>query len=220
MSLLTVLLGHKCKVRLIPRCESVTRRCRGYGYGAYCSQHSDCNPELFCKSSMCIPVLPLRAECDSDISCGPGSFCYFTSPRDPYGRCNPYIGLRNGLPASFSFDKVNCNTSAHTGDVEEPHLRCSSYYADSEGICRESFLSPSKGKECQTNQDCMNSQQQPHTCKCALDGSKKKYCDIGPDDSEWVQAREMFKKYLASVVYCHSARKLQECGHSEDYNAW
>lgn len=106
------------------------------------------------------------------------------------------------------------------GDVEEPHLRCASYYADSDGVCQESFLSPNKGKECQTNQDCMSSQQKPHTCKCAIDGSQKRYCDIGPDDAEWVYAREMFKQYQAGVVYCHSAKKMQECGHTADYNAW
>jgi len=106
------------------------------------------------------------------------------------------------------------------GDVEDPHLRCSSYNVDEDGKCKEGYLSLKKGSECSVDADCISSKQEPAVCSCTMDGTQNKFCSVGPDDDEWIRTRQLFNKYLAETVYCHPARRLEDCGHVKTYKEW
>lgn len=92
------------------------------------------------------------------------------------------MGLKVGEQASFHFN--NNKWSRYN-----PFLLCESFYADSNGICRDTFLSVSKGTQCNSDEDCYTSQNENYFCKCTMNDIGDKVCDAGPSDEEWEQAK-------------------------------
>lgn len=105
---------------------------------------------------------------------------------------------------------------------EEARLLCETGYADAaSGLCSDGPLSIKKGQECTQDSDCQNvgATQQP-SCKCGFNGQGKKYCDILPGDTPFLEARTAFKAYYDATKTCHLASRWGECGQAKLYHTW
>ena len=196
------IFGSDCKFG--PRhCDRERKLCKGQGVGNTCRSSSDCQNGLFCGLGLCQKTRSVGDRCDTDADCGHTAFCYFSNLRNLHGVCTRYMGLKVGQKAAW---KLSNGIWTHN----DPHIFCETFYADVNGVCAEGFKSPNKGMLCEGNSDCENSIGEEFYCRCTYKGDEK-YCDAGPEDDEWLEAREKFVKYLRGTQNCHAARGLDDC---------
>lgn len=82
--------------------------CLGYDLGGSCRSSADCNPDLFCDAGICSLILQPGDQCSDEYACGHLGFCYYPDPRQPYGICKKYMGLKIGETAIFSLGGTYC----------------------------------------------------------------------------------------------------------------
>lgn len=171
-------------------CDPKIRICRGFSLGHRCKVHADCNPTYYCGSGICLNILPTGSRCQYDVSCGHSSFCYFENPRLNFGLCTPYLSLSNGKKPAHSFDNGKNWSNKNARNY------CASYFVNSTGFCAPIFYSLNPKSICKSNNECLTSTNRNNSCICGMESKDERYCDIGPADKEWQDAKIAVTTYL------------------------
>ena len=51
-------------------------------------------------------------------------------------------------------------------------------------------------------------------------GVNNRVCDIGTEDSEWLEVREKFSAYMAISKFCHTSQRLGPCQREKEWKEW
>lgn len=184
-----------------------------------CARHEDCNPGLYCDSTLgtCQLIKALDNQCQDSADCGRTAACVYLNSADASGKCTEYYTVTDGtsIYAKTEEDTFVCESgyghlSSASGDYE--YLIGSTFVAGTYE-CGKSVLSEKAGSSCETSSDCYSNEGNIFAkCGCSH-GSENLICGILPGNAEWMDYFKSVKKYYKATKDCHGARNFEGvCG--------
>ncbi|CAI2372383.1 unnamed protein product [Moneuplotes crassus] len=197
-------------------------RCLGFLENERCARHEDCNPGLFCDTTLntCQKIKDLDNQCQQSQDCGRTATCIFLNSADANGKCTEYYTVPQGtsIYAKTEEDTFVCedgygSLTTVTGEYE---YKIGTDFVAGSYECGKAILSEKAGEECKTSFDCYSSDGSVFAkCDCSS-GSNSKICGILPGNEEWKDYFSSVKKYYKATKNCHGAQTFEGvCGESE-----
>jgi hypothetical protein len=177
--------------------------CRGKHWLQECAKNEECNVGLFCRKSVCWPLLKEGETCRHDDDCQNHLGCFKSSSQST-GECMEYFSLSTGSRV-FDCQKYTskfCKT-----------LSCMSPGGDGKGLCIDA---PQSSKHlldtCKYNSDCYGETDKYEfygRCRCGLNSNGQKYCvPFLGDESGKALVKIVKEWYQSKTIHnCHSTRR-------------
>lgn len=180
-------------------------KCIGAAFGAFCTQHENCNPGLRCSESVCTKQIDVTGfGCINDYDCINSASCN-TTGSTVAGTCIEYFSVPIGLPVSDCSGGVSymCKSS-----------ECSkTFQFGTIGICKTSTTSiHNTPYVCSSDYNCMGTDgvyQYTSDCVCGFNSNGTSYCTLFNGDLQgqvyyttWQQA------LVQSISVCNTARRF------------
>lgn len=194
------------------QCKSgicTTSICQGNSANAACSQHSDCNPGLYCgASSTCVAQVAVGGECYIDYQCVNSAGC--DKPAYSAGKCVAYYSVPVKSQVQYCVAESSeaysrlCSTGVCT--LTTPNQ-------NGVGTCSDLATSVNYMATCNSDTDCVAKVGTTNStitgdCQCGFGASGNAYCNAFSGDAPSVTVLNLYKAHLSNTTALNTCNTL------------